>query len=881
MLTELDAVDWPDLSHAYGEADDVPDLLRRLATGDAEALHALYGNIWHQGTVYEATAPAVPFLIEVLDAPEADTAGVLHLLASIARGSSYLDVHERLLPAAEQGTAEVTAQIARELAWVTAAHIAVAAGRPAYLRLLSAGAAEDTRATAAYVLAAVDDAADTAALRDCATADPSPVVRAAAILALNGGGVTDARFLADPAPLPRVTAAMAHIVRESPAPVRPELAAVLAADAPAALPDVARLPWDVDDPLAWVLSAAERDWPAQVHILAAWLEHPDALVRAGAAYAAEEPMRTWRAAAPALAPLLAARLDDPDATVRYWAASHLAAAGRMGNPPVADALWAVASRGPGLDATAARALTALVSLQDTRADAFIARVLAAPAVPSLSELSGSERLSALTAATNERNPAVGWRRAVREQLGSATAPVTALVFDLKALQPALPRLGPWATRTRAGLVAAIGRARPGFEQNLLIATAARLLAAAAPLADHAAPVADHAAPADSGPTPLSDHAALADAGPTSPADHAARVSDHAAPADSGPTPLSNHDAPADAGPTSPADHASPADVSPTLLSDHAAPADAGPTPVADHAALAGAGPTPPADHASPAGASPTPVSELAASPSHTPGLVVSPSQSPGLDALPDSDDRVALGAAGPARSGGDSAGSSPGAGPAAGLAGPGELAALVSVLRGCLGPEHPSTAAIEALGSLGPAGAGAVPELAALLEHAEPTVRLPAAAAYARLTGDPAPLLAAAEAALDAPRAWQRTEALHALPAAGRAASALAPRLLAMFTDEDEWQSMRAAIAYWHATADPAPVVPLLLQHATNSPRGLEAVRGLATIGPAAAAALPLLEAAIAAPDRQPHSDDSWGHDDDVWLDACTAAVASIGAAPR
>ncbi|MEU7875622.1 hypothetical protein [Dactylosporangium sp. NPDC049140] len=874
MLTELDAVDWPDLSHAYGEADDVPDLLRRLATGDAEALHALYGNIWHQGTVYEATAPAVPFLIEVLDAPEADTAGVLHLLASIARGSSYLDVHERLLPAAEQGTAEVTAQIARELAWVTAAHIAVAAGRPAYLRLLSAGAAEDTRATAAYVLAAVDDAADTAALRDCATADASPVVRAAAILALNGRGVTDARFLADPAPLPRVTAAMAHIVRESPAPVRPELAAVLAADAPATLPDVARLPWDGDDPLAWVLSAAERDWPAQVRILAAWLEHPDPLVRAGAAYAAEEPMRTWRAAAPALAPLLAARLDDPDATVRYWAASHLAAAGRMGNPPVADALWAVASRGPGLDATAARALTALVSLQDTRADAFIARVLAAPAVPSLSELSGSERLSALTAATTERNPAVGWRRAVREQLGSATAPVTALVFDLKALQPALPRLGPWAARTRAGLIAAIGRARPGFEQNLLIATAARLLAAPAPLADHAAPAADHAAPAGSGPPLLSDHAALADAGPTPPADHAAA-------ADASPTPVSDHAALTDAGPTPPADHAPAADASPTLLSDHAALTDAGPTPPADHAAAADASPTPVSDHAAAADASPPAFFELVASPSHTLDLAVSPSHSPEPDALPDSDVRVALGAAGPARSAGDPAASAPGAGPAAGPAGPGDLAALVSVLRGCLGPEHPSTAAIEALGSLGPAGAGAVPELAALLEHAEPTVRLPAAAAYARLTGDPDPLLAAAEAALDAPRAWQRTEALHALPAAGRAASALAPRLLAMFTDEDEWQSMRAAIAYWHATADPAPVVPLLLEHATNSPRGLEAVRGLATIGPAAAGALPLLEAAIAAPDRQPHSDDSWGHDDDVWLDACTAAVASIGATPR
>jgi hypothetical protein len=63
-LERLDDVPWGSLTHAYGAADDVPGLLRELASGDAEAreaaLHELHGNVWHQGTVYEATAHVVP-----------------------------------------------------------------------------------------------------------------------------------------------------------------------------------------------------------------------------------------------------------------------------------------------------------------------------------------------------------------------------------------------------------------------------------------------------------------------------------------------------------------------------------------------------------------------------------------------------------------------------------------------------------------------------------------------------------------------------------------------------------------------------------------------------------------------------------------------------
>ncbi|MFI7874443.1 hypothetical protein [Streptomyces salinarius] len=58
---ELDAVPWQSLRHAYGPAEDVPELIRALYQDDetaaAEAMHELYGNIHHQGTVYPASPP--------------------------------------------------------------------------------------------------------------------------------------------------------------------------------------------------------------------------------------------------------------------------------------------------------------------------------------------------------------------------------------------------------------------------------------------------------------------------------------------------------------------------------------------------------------------------------------------------------------------------------------------------------------------------------------------------------------------------------------------------------------------------------------------------------------------------------------------------------
>ena len=72
-LDELDRVPWADLDHAYGTGklgpelyEDVAATLRRF--GDSlpgafeAAVHALFSNLCHQGTIYESTAFAIPFL---------------------------------------------------------------------------------------------------------------------------------------------------------------------------------------------------------------------------------------------------------------------------------------------------------------------------------------------------------------------------------------------------------------------------------------------------------------------------------------------------------------------------------------------------------------------------------------------------------------------------------------------------------------------------------------------------------------------------------------------------------------------------------------------------------------------------------------------------
>ncbi|MFF5634399.1 PBS lyase [Streptomyces sp. NPDC012825] len=97
MLTGIEEVDWASLGHAYGPADDVPELLRGLASADpAEretALDGMYGAVHHQGDVYDSTLACIPFLLELVADPGVQDRGPLvELLTSI--GGIELDGEE-------------------------------------------------------------------------------------------------------------------------------------------------------------------------------------------------------------------------------------------------------------------------------------------------------------------------------------------------------------------------------------------------------------------------------------------------------------------------------------------------------------------------------------------------------------------------------------------------------------------------------------------------------------------------------------------------------------------------------------------------------------------------------------------------------------------
>ncbi|KAH7254798.1 hypothetical protein B0J15DRAFT_494883 [Fusarium solani] len=90
-LAGLDDIDWASLQHAYGSAEDVPALLKALRFHDKNELDQVYfalsSNILHQGTRYQATSYAVPFLYALLDAKDTPRReDLLYYLVNVALG---------------------------------------------------------------------------------------------------------------------------------------------------------------------------------------------------------------------------------------------------------------------------------------------------------------------------------------------------------------------------------------------------------------------------------------------------------------------------------------------------------------------------------------------------------------------------------------------------------------------------------------------------------------------------------------------------------------------------------------------------------------------------------------------------------------------------
>lgn len=122
MFAGIDEVDWTSMEHAYGPADDVPDLLRGLASADPSereaALDGMYGAVHHQGDVYACTLACIPFLFElVVDPAVPDRGGIVELLTSIGG----IDIDEDDIGEAEdEAEAEGAANYAMAAAAVSA-----------------------------------------------------------------------------------------------------------------------------------------------------------------------------------------------------------------------------------------------------------------------------------------------------------------------------------------------------------------------------------------------------------------------------------------------------------------------------------------------------------------------------------------------------------------------------------------------------------------------------------------------------------------------------------------------------------------------------------------------------------------------------------------
>jgi hypothetical protein len=165
LQEKLRQVPWETLQHAYGSAKDTPTWLLALLSDQAErrdeALSELWASICHQGSVYEASCAAIPFLIEILaEVPDSRKADILSLLEGLAHGSWYANKNQRFLRMNRSlrnthsryewfswGEFFIAGNEFHEPQWIRQAHQLVSEGIESYLALLRSSETDVVRAT--------------------------------------------------------------------------------------------------------------------------------------------------------------------------------------------------------------------------------------------------------------------------------------------------------------------------------------------------------------------------------------------------------------------------------------------------------------------------------------------------------------------------------------------------------------------------------------------------------------------------------------------------------------------------------------------------------------------------------------------------------------
>jgi len=109
-LIALDDPSWAELQHAYGAADDIPELLANLSIPKAErseddpiedTWHELWSSLCHQGDVYSASFAAVPHIVDaLLQQPELFMFNFIELPITIAieRREAEISIPELVEP---------------------------------------------------------------------------------------------------------------------------------------------------------------------------------------------------------------------------------------------------------------------------------------------------------------------------------------------------------------------------------------------------------------------------------------------------------------------------------------------------------------------------------------------------------------------------------------------------------------------------------------------------------------------------------------------------------------------------------------------------------------------------------------------------------------
>lgn len=148
-LAGIADIPWPDLTHAYGPATDLPPLFPALLNAHHDRHEETWEEFWnlvmHQGTLYPATVAVIPLFIGWLDQPEVNVQGALWgFLTAAVTGNFQREEREDDFYTSYYGAAygEIVQRVRQ----------AVLAGLPKYIDM--AQSQDETNRKAAYTLLA-------------------------------------------------------------------------------------------------------------------------------------------------------------------------------------------------------------------------------------------------------------------------------------------------------------------------------------------------------------------------------------------------------------------------------------------------------------------------------------------------------------------------------------------------------------------------------------------------------------------------------------------------------------------------------------------------------------------------------------------------------